>query len=127
MSPIRMERSEAAVRVVLEFVEAYNRRDVPGMMSLVSDDCAFEDSSPAPVGTKYAGKEALTRFWQDFFSGSPQALMTVEEIFGFGYRCVMRWKCDRVDGEGRESQARGVDLYQVKEGSICERLTYVKA
>jgi ketosteroid isomerase-like protein len=126
MSPIRMERSEAAVRVVLEFVEAYNRRDVPGMMSLVSDDCLFEDSSPAPEGTLYAGKEALTHFWQDFFRGSPQARMTVEEIFGFGYRCVMRWKCDRVDGEGRESHIRGVDLYQVKEGSMCERLIYIK-
>jgi len=127
MCPIRMERSEAAVRVVLEFIEAYNRRDVPGMMSLVSNDCVFEDPSPGPKGTVYAGREAVSRYWQDFFRGSSRGHITVEEIFGFSYRCVMRWECERVDAAGNQSHVRGVDLYQVKEGSICERLSYIKA
>jgi hypothetical protein len=37
MSPIRMSKLEAAMRVVLAFNEAFNRHDVPGMMQLMSD------------------------------------------------------------------------------------------
>ena len=38
MSPIRMERVESGVRVVIAFNQAFNRRDVAGMMQLVSND-----------------------------------------------------------------------------------------
>ena len=126
MSPIRMERYEAALRLVLEFVEATNRQDVAGMTGMVSEDCVFDEASPAPAGRRYAGKAALTRLWQDSFRGAPAARLTVEEIFGFGYRCVVRWTCVRVDTAGVETHLRGVDLYQVKEGLICERLSYIK-
>ena len=56
------------MRVVLEFNEAFNRHDAAGMMQLMSDECLFENTSPAPPdGIVYKGKEAVTQFWQDFF------------------------------------------------------------
>ncbi len=67
MSPIRMSRVEEAIRAVLAFNEAFNRHDVAGMMALMSEDCVFENTAPAPDGTLYSGKEAVTQFWQDFF------------------------------------------------------------
>jgi len=82
MSPIRMSRLESALRVVLEFNEAFNRHDVAGMMQLMSDDCVFENTAPSPDGTLYSGKEAITQFWQDFFRESPHAHIEIEEIFG---------------------------------------------
>ena len=126
MSPSRMERFESAIRIVLAFNDAFNRHDVAGMLQLMSDDCAFENTSPAPDGTVFAGKEALTRFWQDFFRDSPQAHIKIEEIFGFGIRCVMRWRYDWVDGTGDKGHVRGVDIFQVKDGFICEKLSYIK-
>ena len=127
MSPIHLENPEVAIRVVLEFNEAFNRQDVPGMLKLVTGDCRFENANPAPEGSVYTGKAALTQFWQDFFFKSSQARITIEEIFGFGFRCVMRWRVDWVDAEEKKGYIRGVDLYQVKEGLISEKLTYVKA
>ncbi len=126
MSPVRMSRLESAMRVVLAFNEAFNRLDVAGMMQLMSDDCVFENTAPAPDGTVYSGKEAVTRFWQDFFRESPQAHIEVEEIFGFGMRCIMRWRYDWVDLAGAKGHVRGVDIFQVKNGSICQKLSYVK-
>ncbi|MBN2388210.1 MAG: nuclear transport factor 2 family protein [Anaerolineales bacterium] len=126
MSPIRLSRFESAIRTVLDFHEAFNRRDITGMLQLVSDDCSLENSAPAPDGTVYSGKEAVTLFWQDHFRKSPQAHIEIEEIFGFGIRCVVRWKYDWVDGTGKKGHVRGVDLFQVKNGSICEKLSYVK-
>ena len=88
MSPVRMSRVESGIRVVLEFNEAFNRHDVPGMMQLMSDDCVFENTNPAPDGAVFSGKASVTQFWQDFFHDSPQAHIEVEDIFGFGMRCI---------------------------------------
>jgi predicted SnoaL-like aldol condensation-catalyzing enzyme len=121
MSPIRMAKIESAIRLVLQFNEAFNRHDVAGMMKLMSEDCIFENTAPAPDGTVYSGKEVVTQFWQDFFRESPQAHIDIEEIFGMGNRCIMRWKYSW--GEGH---VRGVDIFKVEEGLITEKLSYVK-
>jgi hypothetical protein len=69
-----MSKIESAMRVVLDFKEAFNRHDVAGMMQLMSEDAVFEYFSPPPDGVVYTGKEAITQFWQDFFHEAPQAL-----------------------------------------------------
>ena len=126
MSPARMSRLESAIRVVLEFNEAFNRHDVAGMMQLMSDDCIFENTSPAPDGAVYSGKEAVTQFWQDFFRESPQAHIDIEEIFSLGERCMMRWRYSWVDMAGDKGHVRGVDVFRVRNGFIREKLSYVK-
>jgi predicted SnoaL-like aldol condensation-catalyzing enzyme len=114
------------MRAVIEFNEAFNRHDVAGMMRLMSDDCVFENTAPAPDGTVYSGKAAVTQFWEQFFRESPQAEIVIEDIFGFGPRCIMRWRYSWVDHAGTPGHVRGVDLFQVKNGLISEKLSYVK-
>ena len=126
MGPTRMPKLEVFTRVVLEFNEAFNRHDVAGMMQLMSDDCIFENTDPAPDGTAYSGKTGVTDFWQDFFRASPQAHIEIEEIFGFGERCIMRWRYSWVDSAGKRGHVRGVDVFRVRNGSIQEKLSYVK-
>jgi len=127
MSPIRMSKLEGALRTVLEFNEAFNRHDVAGMMKLMSEDCIFENTDPAPDGTTYSGKTAVTQFWQDFFRESPQAHIEIEEAFGLGLnRCVMRWKYSWGDSANNKGHVRGVDIFEVKEGLISQKLSYVK-
>ncbi|MFZ1042928.1 MAG: nuclear transport factor 2 family protein [Anaerolineales bacterium] len=123
MSPIRISKLESGMRVVLEFNEAFNRHDAAGMMQLMSDECLFENTSPAPPdGIVYKGKEAVTQFWQDFFRESPQAHIETEEISGMGFRCVMRWKYDWVDTEEKKgTHIRGVDVFKLKDNLICEK------
>jgi ketosteroid isomerase-like protein len=126
MSPAHLARLELAMRTVLEFNEAFNRHDVTGMMQLMSEDCVFETTDPAPDGAVFSGKETVTRFWEDFFRQSPAAHIEIEEIFGLGFRCIMRWRYDWVDAAGKEGHVRGVDIFKLKNGSICEKLSYVK-
>lgn len=126
MSPVRMSRLESAIRIVLEFNEALNRHDVAGMMRLMSDDCIFENNEPAPDGAVYLGKEAVTQFWLNFFRESPHAHIEIEEIFGLGMRCIMRWKYNWMDAAGKEGHIRGMDIFEMKDGFICENLSYVK-
>jgi predicted SnoaL-like aldol condensation-catalyzing enzyme len=126
MSPTRMSKIESATRVVLAFNEAFNRHDVAGMMELMSDDCTFENTAPTPDGAVYKGKEAVTQFWRDFFRESPQAHIEIEEVFGMGFRCVMRWRYDWVEETGEKGHVRGVDIFRLKDGLISEKLSYVK-
>ncbi len=121
MSPIRMEKIETGIRIVLQFNEAFNQHNVEAMMKLMSEDCVFDNTAPAPDGTVYSGKEAVTRFWQEFFQQSPQAHIEIEDIFGFGEKCIMRWKYSWGSG-----YVRGVDLFKVEGGLIREKLSYVK-
>jgi predicted SnoaL-like aldol condensation-catalyzing enzyme len=116
-----MAKLESGIRLVLQFNEAFNRHDVSGMMQLMSEDCVFENTDPSPDGTVYSGKEAVTQFWQEFFREAPQARIDIEEIFGMGNRCVMRWKYSWGDGH-----VRGVDVFKLKDGLISEKLSYVK-
>jgi hypothetical protein len=120
-----MSRVEVSIRIVLAFNEAFNKHDVPAMMQLMSDDCVFENTDPAPDGTRYSGKEAVTQFWREFFAASPQAHIEIEEIFSLGPRCIMRWRYEW-GGESGPGHVRGVDVFKVQEGLICEKLSYVK-
>lgn len=126
MSPVRMERVESGLRVVIAFNEAFNRHDVPAMLQLMTDDCIFEDTNPAPDGTVYRGKDAIKQYWQGFFARSPHAHIKIEETFGYGLRCVVLWRYDWIDTAGTPGHVRGVDLFQVKNGLISEKLSYVK-
>ena len=123
---MKMSRVESAIRIVLAFNEASNQQNVAAMMQLISDDCLLESDDPAPDGSVYAGKEAISQFWHTFFCKSPQANIQIEDIYGFGYRCVMRWRYEWVDAIGTKGHIRGVTLFQVKHGLICEMLSYVK-
>jgi predicted SnoaL-like aldol condensation-catalyzing enzyme len=126
MTPIRMSKIEGPMRTVLDFNDAFNRHDVAGMMGLMSEDCIFENTSPAPDGTVYKGKAAVTDFWEEFFRNSPQAHIQVEDLIGYRDRCIMLWRYSWLDLEGIEGHVRGVDIYRFKDGLISEKLSYVK-
>ena len=126
MSPIRLSRLESGMRTVLAFNEAFNRYDIEGMMQLISNDCVFENTAPAPDGTVYSGKEAISQYWQDFFNQFSRVHMEIEDAFGLGNHCIIRWRCEWVDETRNKEHIRGVDIFQVRSGIISEQLSYIK-
>lgn len=126
MTPTRLSRIEATTRIVLKFNDAFNRHNVDEMMQYMSDDCVFENTTPAPDGTIYMGKDKVTQFWHKFFLDSPHAHIEIEEIFGSGMHCVMRWKYSWLDVNGEKGYVRGVDIFKVTNGLITDKLSYVK-
>jgi ketosteroid isomerase-like protein len=107
--------------LIHQFHDALNRHDVDGMMALMTDDCVFENTFPAPDGTRFEGQMAVCGFWREFFAGSPQAHIEVEESFAAGERGIIRWRYKWGDGH-----IRGVDVFRVRDGKISEKLSYVK-
>ena len=51
---------------------------------------------------------------------------TIEEVFGMGRRCIVRWRGDGMGASGAPGHVRGVDVFQVRDGLITEMFSYVK-
>ncbi len=121
------DKAEAeAVQVVLDFNAALNAGDVDGMMRRMTPDCVFENTFPAPDGGRFVGQAAVRSFWESFFEASRAPRLEVEEAFGLGERCVLRWTYHWREADGQLGRVRGVDVYRLRDGLIAEKLSYVK-
>jgi len=122
-----MSRIESAIRVVVQYSEAFNRHDAEGILRLLCEDCVLEGSHPPPDGSRCSGREEAAAFWRELFRASPDLSLEVEELFGLGLRCVLRWKRTWTDADGAKRHLRGADVFKVRNGLICEWLSYAKA
>ena len=115
-------RMDAEARDTIErFHEALNRRDLDALGDLITDDCVFEATSPAPDGTRHVGRQAVLEACRVFFAESPAAHFEMEEMFGAGDRVTVRWLYTWADGH-----VRGADVVRVRDGRVAETLAYVK-
>ncbi len=95
-------------------------------MALMSDDCVFESTDPAPDGFRVMGQAAVRNVWEDLFRSSPRAHFEAEDLFAAGDRCTVRWlyRFDRDDPAA--GHVRGVDVFRVRDGKVAEKFSYVK-
>lgn len=116
--------TETAVQIVERFNQAFGEHDVGAVMAVMTPDCVFDGTAP-PLGQRFTGQAEVRAAWEGFFSSSPSATFTTEEIVGFGDRVVVRWLY-RWDNPGSSGQVRGIDLFRVRDGLVAEKLSYVK-
>jgi uncharacterized protein (TIGR03086 family) len=108
------------------FVAAFGRGDVDAIMALMTPDCVFEATGPAPDGVRHEGAEAVRAVWEELFGGTRDPRFTEEESFVAGDRGVLRWRFDWVEEDGSPGHVRGVDVVRLRDGKVSEKLSYVK-
>jgi len=89
-------------------------------IDLITEDCLFDTTEPAPDGTRYVGKPAIRQAWQPIFDDR-DSHFDAEETFAAGDRVVQRWRYTWADGH-----VRGVDVFRVRDDKVAEKLSYVK-
>ena len=109
-----------ALAVVDAFGAAWAEHDLPAALAMVTDDCVFESTGPAPDGRRHAGRDAVRSAWQPIFA-DPVSRFAVEETIAASDRVVQRWRYTWDGGH-----VRGVDVFRVRGGKIAEKLSYVK-
>lgn len=107
--------------VVDRFNDTFSTGDVDRIMALMTDDVVFESTGPAPDGERHEGAAAVRAAWEALFAASPGARFDAEEVVTAGDRAVVRWRYDWGDGH-----VRGVDVLRLRDGKVCEKLSYVK-
>ena len=118
--------TDATLLTIHAFNAALNEHNIDAVMALMTDDCIFENTWPAPDGERYEGQAAVRAFWEKLIAGSPSAFFELEEIFAIGDRAAQRWRYTWTDAEGHPGHIRGVDLFRVTNGKVAEKLAYVK-
>ena len=108
------------------FITAFASGDVDAIMAAMSEDCVFEATGPAPDGVRHEGAAAVRQVWDDLFSATRDARFTQEESFVSGDRGVLRWRFDWTNDDGSPGHVRGVDVVRLRDGKVCEKLSYVK-
>jgi ketosteroid isomerase-like protein len=108
------------MEVVEAFGAAWGDHDLDAALALVTEDCVFESTGPAPDGARHVGKDDVRRAWAPIFEDAAAAF-EVEESVAAGDRVVQRWRYSWAGGH-----VRGVDVFRVRNGLVAEKLSYVK-
>lgn len=109
-----------AVGVVEMFGAAWSAHDLDAALALVTGDCVFEATGPAPDGSRHVGPESIRTAWRPIFDDDTSQF-EAEETFPAGDRVVQRWRYSWAGGH-----VRGVDVFTVRDGKVAEKLSYVK-
>jgi hypothetical protein len=106
--------------VAAAFQDAWDAHDLDAVLALVTDDCVFDSARSAAGDPPVVGHDALRAAWAPSFAkGGPP--FEVEDRFAVDDRVVQLWAYragDRV--------VRGLDVFRVRDGKICEKSGYVK-
>jgi ketosteroid isomerase-like protein len=115
-----MSDTSDATSIVAAFGAAWGAHDLDTVLTMITDDCLFESTGPAPDGIQHKGREECRLAWKPIFDDT-KSTFEVEESFSVADRVVERW-CYSWDG----GHIRGVDLFRVRDGKVCEKFAYVK-
>jgi ketosteroid isomerase-like protein len=112
--------ASSPTEVVEAFGAAWAGHDLDAALALVSEDCVFDATGPAPDGVRHVGPDPIRKAWQAIFDDAGSTF-EAEETFAAGDRVVQRWRYTWDGGH-----VRGVDLFKVRDGKVSEKLSYVK-
>jgi ketosteroid isomerase-like protein len=108
------------VEVVEAFGAAWFDHDLDAALGMVTDDCVFDATGPAPDGMRHVGRAAIRQAWEPIFSDATSRFEP-EETFAADNRVVQLWRYSWDGG-----YVRGVDVFRVRDGKVAEKLSYVK-
>ena len=108
------------VKVVEVFGAAWAEHDLESALALVTDDCIFDATGPAPDGTRCVGRAAIGQAWEAIFADT-SSRFHAEETFAADDRVVQLWRYSWNGGH-----VRGVDVFRVRRGKVAEKFSYVK-
>jgi uncharacterized protein (TIGR03086 family) len=117
----RDPRWSPALAAVEAFNAAFAAADVDAIMALMTEDCVFESTGPAPAGRRHEGAAAVREVWEELFAGTERPRFEWEDVEAYGERGVVRWRFGWDGGH-----VRGVDVLTLRGGKIAEKLSYVK-
>ena len=121
-SPAEAQNNRTA-ELMQRFNEAFLKRSPEMLDQLIADDCVIENTTAAPAGDRYVGKEACLELWQKI-ALNVGARFVPESIEASGDRALIFWRL--IWGHGETDWVRGVNIMRVRDGRIVEALGYVK-
>ncbi len=109
------------------FAAAYNRHDIEALLALMTEDGIFEMAAgPESCGQRHQGREALRSSLAWAWHHWPDARWEEAVHVVVGDRGFSEWIFRGTDAEGRVTEVRGVDVFELRDGLIARKDSYRK-
>ena len=120
--------NEQQLRQLLEdFGNAFNRHDLDALMSMMTDDPAFEASAGDAVnGERHQGQRGVRAAFAAVFTQYPDAQWGGARHFVAGDRGVSEWTFTGTRRDGTRVEVNGCDLFVFRDGKIAVKNSYRK-
>ena len=83
--------NRSTAEVIDRFNDVFQRHDPTGLAELVAEDCVIENTTPAPDGAHYVGREACVALWQAIAT-TPNTHFDLEDVVVADDRAIIRWR-----------------------------------
>ncbi len=114
------------VEFITRFQECFNSGDVDALMDAMTEDTVFEHMAPPAVSVgRHEGQAAVRAVWESMPEHFPNGHFRVDDVFASGNRCTCRYTLTFDNAEGGRETRVGVDVFRLRDGLICEKLTYL--
>lgn len=113
------------------FGKAFNKADVEEIAACVTDDFEWRLNAGAmggsPGGAVLKGKEGLRAHFSDKSKAHREARFSEARIHRAGDKLFGTFRVTGVDHAGKPFDRYGIDLYELKDGKIALKDSYLKA
>jgi ketosteroid isomerase-like protein len=115
------------VELLEDFLDAFNRHDLDGIMSYFADDCVlYMPRGATPHGDRYAGKTDVRAGLATRFAGIPDVHYGDDRHWACGDFGVSEWTLTGTTVSGKSLSVRGVDLLTFADGKITRKDSFWK-
>jgi ketosteroid isomerase-like protein len=116
------------VDMLAAFSDAWNRHDLPALMSFMHPDCTFETAAgPNAFGVRHEGHAAVAKAFESAWINVPDAQWRNARHWVLGERGVSEWTFTGTAADGSPIESNGVDLFVFKDGKILVKNVFRKA
>ena len=110
------------------FGKAFNKADAEEIAACVTDDFEWRlKAGGSPAGRVLKGKADLIAYFTDRSQAHREARYSEARIHRSGDKLFGTFRVTGIDAAGKPFDRYGIDLYEVKDGKISLKDSYLKA
>ena len=110
-------------RLLQELFDAFNRHDIDGVLSCMTEDCVFE---ARPVGFGAGGHDAVGAAFAKVWETFPDVRWADDTHFAANGLGVSQWTLVGTREDGVRIEADGVDLFTFRDGKVATKKAFRK-
>lgn len=122
------DQKHRRLAVLERFMEAWNGRDVEGLMACMAEDCAFNASAGSEAeGRRHVGRDAVRASYAALFDAFPHAAWVNGHHAVMGDTGLSSWRFVGTNIAGQTVEVDGCDIFSFSGDLIALKDSYRKA
>ncbi len=117
----------ADVNTLKNFLDAFNRHDLDGIMEFFTEDCSMDlPRGKNPWGTRFIGKEQVRAGIESRFQGLPDVHYGEDRHWICGEMGISEWTLTGTTRSGERIEVRGTDHIEFRGEKILRKNSFWK-